>query len=315
MTTSHTQSDYIASRIAAVCATFSVISGFILIILVLYYRKFKSTSGRLLLLLFCSDLTQSISTSLSYRWWYTGPYHSTFCDVQGWMQSIGDMASILASASVAVHLLMAIFQWSGAKIEIAAIVVTVSVPIIFAVTGYTLAHATEQQDPYWAPSGGWCWISGKPSHALKRWVFFYIWVLIVLVALCILYGIIMFRLSQKNSMQINARINTKRQRTMQKMLGFPVVFLIVYGPIASLRIVSWALGEDSVKIPVGLLYTSNALYALSGLFNAITYGYTRHRAFTEKNALRRPLLQQHNRNNFTATIGSSSELSQKYGEQ
>lgn len=284
----------------AVAAQFSFWATSLLIVILFYYRlrKWDPTSKHVIcseefcvkflrsqfaILFFdllISDWVQALGFSLNFA--HIGDTtiaNSPVCVSQGVFIQLGDTSGAFATLLIAVHTFVVLvirsppstttllsfvaFKW------VISVCLTVIGPLFF---------VTNSLGPFYAPAGGWCWISGE--YSWPRLYLHYIWLFLAGIASAVIYGVTYFTLRRRVRTHVHQRSSvppdlstdmTSMESAARKMLVYPLCYLLLTLPLAIYRIAGisghpWQLDAQLV---------CGSVFTLAGFIDAIVFCWTR----------------------------------------
>jgi len=234
-----------------------------------------------------SDLIQAIGGILNVRWIENaGVTEGAYCSAQGALKQAGDVGVALASLAIAIHTFaVLVFRWRPNNTPTVAIIV-VSAIWLFVILLISISFATHKGKDYYGNTQYWCWITSQYPAQRIALEYFWMWftallniVLYVPIAL-VLKGIITVR-----GIHVRLLSRTERRRTSVeavsgreisshialKMIMYPALYTVTVLPIA---IVRWDAFFGGC-VPWAATVFSDVVFASSGLFNVLLYGFTR----------------------------------------
>ncbi|CAG8682960.1 12620_t:CDS:2 [Funneliformis caledonium] len=228
---------------------------------------------RLVLNLFLSDFIQSIGFMLSYNWAIKGIIEpGIYCDIQGFLINLGDVASGFWAFVICVHTYMrVVHSYEYPHIVFLSMITIWPFNILISALGFAIQLGTDGKRFYGSAGGSWCWID--KYYQEYRIGFHYGIILFNAAAMSVIYTIMFVILYKRQTM---ATRGSKRvlQRVNKKLVWYPAVYIVLVFPLALQRIVGLAFQNSNIwssfyLIPAASIFTS------AGLANAIIYSITR----------------------------------------
>ncbi|KAG0142788.1 hypothetical protein CROQUDRAFT_97158 [Cronartium quercuum f. sp. fusiforme G11] len=286
--------------IVAVAAQFSFLATSFLILMLSYYRlriwdpkskhvicseefcvKFLRSQFAILFFdLLLSDWVQAIGFSLNFA--HIGKHtinNSPVCATQGVLIQVGDTSGAFATFLIAVHTFIVLVIRSPPTTTVLLSLVATKwvVAIVLTLIG-PLFFVTDVLGPFYAPAGGWCWISG--SYSWARLYLHYIWLFVAGIASAVIYGLtfvtlrrrIRSHLRQQSSATTDRSTDmTSMENAARKMLVYPLCYLFLTLPLAIYRIAG--ISGHPWKLDAQLVCGS--IFTLAGFVDAIVFCWTR----------------------------------------
>ncbi|KAI6037686.1 hypothetical protein EDC04DRAFT_2570911 [Pisolithus marmoratus] len=223
---------------------------------------------------------QTVGGFMSIKWIvearvYPGP----FCTAQGLFAHVGDVGVALRYA-IALHMLQVlVLEWSFPP-RFALLILA----IIWLVILLLVVMPNVVQHNIYGPTGYWCWIDGSTVEQIGL-DYIWMWLAAVLNSISYLFLVLVIRRlilaggnkfrwwgRQERGIPYEAGSSVERVRAIQ-MLFYPLVYIIAVLPISAARFAQFN-GHD---VPFAVTIFTDTLFASSGLFDTILYGFTRPR--------------------------------------
>ncbi|GAA94274.1 uncharacterized protein L969DRAFT_91039 [Mixia osmundae IAM 14324] len=270
-------------------------------------RFLRSQFGVFFLNLIFADLLQALGFSASYHWVILKQFSDNpagLCTAQAVAIQVGDVAAAIWSLSIAIHTTMILVARYRPTNRVVAIWMFCNwaVTIIFASVGPG-AVATPEGGPFYNVAGAWCWID-KSYEDYRLW-FHYVFVFLAGAGNLVLYTIVFFTIRHRLDFRSMRGNGTNTQTTMvesgsqaqrkpsiipqssrgvaetsnsraidsiaQRMMYYPLVYLIVITPISVYRIAGIAGHQFSFTAAV----VAGSFYTLGGLADVVLWLLTR----------------------------------------
>ncbi|PRP87325.1 hypothetical protein PROFUN_01587 [Planoprotostelium fungivorum] len=256
-------------------ATLSCLSAATMIGCLFLFKMHKSRPGQLLLFLAIADFLQSIAIQLSYAWTSSGITQNSLCTFQGFLINFTDIASSLMAGSICVYtVIIGICRIRIRHFVPLSVAFSFGFPFILSIAG--LIIGSRDHRPFYQPTSAWCWITEVP-YGTYRVTFHYLWIIITLAVMLGMYALMGYRmtvtmhLAEQFSTKKSEEEREKSKNIVLNMIWYPIVFCIVFMPLALARLVVYGGGYVSDT------YTMVAvcLFSCNGFLNFVSYGLTR----------------------------------------
>ncbi|CAG8657709.1 5475_t:CDS:2 [Rhizophagus irregularis] len=233
-------------------STISNVAVFVMIWWIITQKHSRHTVvTRLVLNLILSDFIQSIGFMMSYNWLRINAINEgTYCDIQGFLINLGDVASGFWALVICLHTYMlVVHSYEYSHLVFLAMIIIWPFNIVISALGYVIQQAYDES--FYSNAGGsWCWIS--PYYPNYRIGFHYGIILFNAAAMIILYAVmftVIYRRQGSMATQGSKRVLQKR-----------IVAIATENPNV------WGI---NYLIPAACVFTS------AGFVNTIIYGITR----------------------------------------
>eukprot|EP01129_Flabellula_baltica_P003110 TRINITY_DN12954_c0_g1_i2.p1 TRINITY_DN12954_c0_g1~~TRINITY_DN12954_c0_g1_i2.p1 ORF type:complete len:331 (+),score=22.50 TRINITY_DN12954_c0_g1_i2:49-1041(+) len=255
--------------------TLSFLGSISIMITVFWFKLYGKLKHRLILYLSLADVCQSLATVISYVWSSTTPEATNpLCFIQGFLFNFSNVTSSLWNANTCLFVTLFIISTAtigttnlpGTKYEIFSVVVWI-LGIFLSAYG-PIALVTEEKPYFYGPisNGVYCWVT--EDFPVERITFHYLWMFISLGSMILLTTINLVYLCTKN---FGARIDNKINGLIITLVGYPIIYAIVFMPLAISRVLT-GLG---VRVPVEFILVGVCILVSNGLLNALYYGISR----------------------------------------
>ncbi|PAV21999.1 hypothetical protein PNOK_0195600 [Pyrrhoderma noxium] len=237
-----------------------------------------------------SEMIQSTGVIMNLRWVTKANVSSgVYCSAQGAIKQIGDIAVALNTLAIALHTFSAIvFRWRPRHPKLVSCLVmsfiwlTIASIIIISIG----THKDNLQE-YWGDTAFWCWITKR--YHLQQYLLDYLFMWLTAFANIILYVplcLVLKGIISVNGLHVKYRRKENRQHiTTQgshtsgkgvdsiamQMLFYPAIYTLTVLPIAVVRFRAF----NDKHVPFTYTVIADVLFALSGFFNVILFGFTR----------------------------------------
>ncbi|KAH9817957.1 hypothetical protein DFH28DRAFT_926159 [Melampsora americana] len=283
----------------AVAAQFSFWATSLLIVILFYYRlrkwdpaskhvicseefclKFLRSQFAILFFdLLLSDWVQALGFSLNFAHiGSTGITNSPVCVSQGVFIQLGDTSGAFATLLIAVHtFVVLVIRSPPSTITLLSLVAFKWVISVCLTVIGPLFFVTNSLGPFYAPAGGWCWISGE--YSWPRLYLHYIWLFLAGVASAVIYGLTYLTLRSRVRKHVHQQsrvppdlstdMNTM-ESAARKMLVYPLCYLLLTLPLAIYRIAGisghpWQLNAQLI---------CGSIFTLAGFVDTIVFCLT-----------------------------------------
>jgi len=251
---------------------FSMICLLISFVTIFYLRRKKakfSPDLHMIISLLISCLFQAVSHVCGFAWVQNGATNGVLCQISGWLASAGNVTITFWEASIATFVAYTLFNYGKyppVTFYIVCHFFIWSAGIVVASLGFYLKPFGE----YYGPIDGnaYCWI--QPGE-YRLWLGF-LWIDVVMVYLFCVYITIAVFLVQ-HFFKRNSSKSEVTKTTIIKMIGFPIIFFLVWGPPSFVRLIS--LYRPVTNIPMYANYTVSCIVALNGFTVSMYYGFAR----------------------------------------
>ncbi|CAB4491754.1 hypothetical protein RhiirA5_408679 [Rhizophagus irregularis] len=255
-------------------STISNVAVFVMIWWIITQKHSRHTVvTRLVLNLILSDFIQSIGFMMSYNWLRINAINEgTYCDIQGFLINLGDVASGFWALVICLHTYMlVVHSYEYSHLVFLAMIIIWPFNIVISALGYVIQQAYDES--FYSNAGGsWCWIS--PYYPNYRIGFHYGIILFNAAAMIILYAVMFTVIYRRQGSMATQGSKRVLQSVNKKLVWYPIVYIILVFPLALQRIVAIATENPNVwginyLIPAACVFTS------AGFVNTIIYGITR----------------------------------------
>uniref|UniRef100_A0A1D1YMC9 Tachykinin-like peptides receptor 86C n=1 Tax=Anthurium amnicola TaxID=1678845 RepID=A0A1D1YMC9_9ARAE len=228
---------------------------------------------RLVLNLILSDFIQSIGFMMSYNWLRIGDIkEGTYCDIQGFLINLGDVASGFWALVICLHTYMlVVHSYEYPHLVFLAMIIIWPFNIIISALGFVIQQAYDVKF-YDNAGGSWCWIS--PEYPNFRIGFHYGIILFNAAAMIILYAIMFAVIYRRQGSMATQGSKKVLQSVNKKLVWYPIVYIILVFPLALQRIVAIATQDPNIW-GISYLLPAACIFTSAGLVNTSIYGITR----------------------------------------
>ncbi|RIA82437.1 G protein-coupled glucose receptor regulating Gpa2-domain-containing protein [Glomus cerebriforme] len=255
-------------------STISNLAVFVMIWWIITQKHSRHTVvTRLVLNLITSDFIQSIGFMMSFNWLRIRIITpGTYCDVQGFLINLGDVASGFWALVICLHTYMlVVHSYEYPHMVFLAMIMIWPFNIIISGLGFVIqqGYGTRFYDD---AGGSWCWIS--PKYPNFRIGFHYGIILFNAASMIVLYAIMFAVIYRRQGSMATQGSKKVLQSVNKKLVWYPIVYIVLVFPLALQRIVAIAINSPNIwgidyLIPAACIFTS------AGLVNTIIYGITR----------------------------------------
>ncbi|CAG8579243.1 13176_t:CDS:2, partial [Funneliformis mosseae] len=216
----------------------------------------------------------SIGFMLSYNWAIKGVIkQGIYCDIQGFLINLGDVASGFWAFIICVHTYMlVVHSYEYPHIVFLSMITIWPFNILISALGFAIQNASDGKRFYGSAGGSWCWIdSGFQEYRIG---FHYGIILFIAAAMITLYAVmfvILYRRQRTMSTRGSRRV---LQNVNKKLVWYPAVYIVLIFPLALQRIVGLA-SQNTLIWSSKYLIAAGSIFTSAGLANAIIYGITR----------------------------------------
>lgn len=277
-------------------------------------RKRGSSPNQFLILIYnllLADMEQASAFLLNASWLAGDSIRvgSRTCFAQGWLVSVGDLASSLFIGAIAVHTyLTVVWEYKPRQRVFYAIVVAIWLfAHLISALGIIITHNGRSGGGFYVRAAAWCWINVK--YEKLRLLTHYLFIFISLALTTILYALIFFHLRRPQghpqpqpglTEQRPQKSKSLRSKPSVDMRGagnpgesnptasgdtvfansggrhpafliYPVIHVVCTAPLAFGRIATMAGAE----VPLGFFCAAGALITSNGWLDVLLFGVTR----------------------------------------
>ncbi|RGB41474.1 G protein-coupled glucose receptor regulating Gpa2-domain-containing protein [Rhizophagus diaphanus] len=255
-------------------STISNVAVFVMIWWIITQKHSRHTVvTRLVLNLILSDFIQSIGFMMSYNWLRINAINEgTYCDIQGFLINLGDVASGFWALVICLHTYMlVVHSYEYSHLVFLAMIIIWPFNIVISALGYVIQQAYDESF-YGNAGGSWCWIS--PSYPNYRIGFHYGIILFNAAAMIILYAVMFTVIYRRQGSMATQGSKRVLQSVNKKLVWYPIVYIVLVFPLALQRIV--AIGIDNANVwGMNYLIPAACVFTSAGFVNTIIYGITR----------------------------------------
>ncbi|CAG8541433.1 517_t:CDS:2 [Ambispora leptoticha] len=236
----------------------------------------KKTFARLIINLLVSDWLQSLGFMMSYYWIVKGKIvEGTWCNVQGAIINLGDVASGFWATSICLHTFFSVIKGYEPRnyLEISMAIIW-PLNVFISLIGFVIQNRLHGNSYsfYGSAGGSWCWINQEFNE--YRVILHYGIVTILASIMIFLYGwmlLVIHRQQQEIAVIKFEETRKILQKTRKKFIYYPVVYLVLVLPLALERY----LAISGITLPFTYLIVAGCIFASAGTVNAAIYGFTR----------------------------------------
>eukprot|EP01129_Flabellula_baltica_P008782 TRINITY_DN3519_c0_g1_i1.p1 TRINITY_DN3519_c0_g1~~TRINITY_DN3519_c0_g1_i1.p1 ORF type:complete len:331 (+),score=57.46 TRINITY_DN3519_c0_g1_i1:17-1009(+) len=261
--------------IMGVVGILSFLGSFSIFFTIFYFKLADKLKNRMIMYLCISDMCQAVATTSILVWTGKPAEFGVFCTIQGAVFNFANVSSALWYTNVCLYVTIYIISTvtfgtknlPGKMYELLSNLIWV---FCFFLTMVGFTYNNEESPFFYGPVGGgvWCWI--VPPYLEERMTLHYLWIFIAL-GIVVLLTLINFLYLCCNAGTFGKDIDKKIGSLMLSLIGYPIIFMIVFIPLATTRV----LTGMGVSVSIEIVYVSSTLFISNGLFNAIYYGTTR----------------------------------------
>ncbi len=264
---------------SAISASVSFIASTFVIFLIIYFRKWKFVSQRLILYLAISSLLASISTMVHRVDYHnqTSSFYTNFCIFGGFFEQVTSWMVLNSVTTITTYLFIIVtFQRDTKKLEAVYFLLIFAFPILISLIPFV-------QSSY-GRSGAWCWIRNEERFtceyfSLGEYFIFALWFIpvhILLAALLIMYVIILIlirlNMDQNNpwKKKISLEIRKEYHMIAIRLIAYPFIYLLLSTfplmnriqnviELGQPRLVLWYMAAIAFPLAGGLIGLAYAL--------------------------------------------------------
>eukprot|EP01129_Flabellula_baltica_P009870 TRINITY_DN4105_c0_g1_i1.p1 TRINITY_DN4105_c0_g1~~TRINITY_DN4105_c0_g1_i1.p1 ORF type:complete len:335 (+),score=42.30 TRINITY_DN4105_c0_g1_i1:60-1007(+) len=250
--------------ISALLALLSCIGSVSIIFSVIWFRLYPRLRNRMIVYLFMCDFIHSIGSMISIGWVSDAPNGTEFiCGVQGFLFNYANVTAALWNVNMALFMTVCILSTSmegmtnlpGKKYEVFSLLIWIF-GFLMPVIGLSSERDNQQYFDV-VSSGIYCWISHYyPTERLTlhhMWMFFALGSMIILTTINLVYLCY-------NAGSFGEEIDKRIGKLITTLSGYPIIYAIIYMPIAVQRVLSAGGIEPSIE----LLWFAGVLTNLNG---------------------------------------------------
>ncbi|CAB5205960.1 unnamed protein product [Rhizophagus irregularis] len=228
-------------------STISNVAVFVMIWWIITQKHSRHTVvTRLVLNLILSDFIQSIGFMMSYNWLRINAINEgTYCDIQGFLINLGDVASGFWALVICLHTYMlVVHSYEYSHLVFLAMIIIWPFNIVISALGYVIQQAYDES--FYSNAGGsWCWIS--PYYPNYRIGFHYGIILFNAAAMIILYAVMFTVIYRRQGSMATQGSKRVLQSVNKKLVWYPIVYIILVFPLALQRIVAIATENPNIR--------------------------------------------------------------------
>jgi hypothetical protein len=220
--------------IAAILSTSTIsnIAVFVMIWWIITQKHSRHTVvTRLVLNLILSDFIQSVGFMMSYNWLRIHAIkEGTYCDIQGFLINLGDVASGFWALVICLHTYMlVVHSYEYPHLVFLAMIIIWPFNAVISALGYIIQQAYGINF-YGNAGGSWCWIS--PDYPNYRIGFHYGIILFNAAAMIILYAIMFTVIYRRQGSMATQGSKKVLQSVNKKLVWYPIVYIVLVFPLA-----------------------------------------------------------------------------------
>jgi len=263
--------------VSAISASASLLASVFVIFIIVFYKKWKFISQRLILYLAISSLLASLSTII-HRVDYNNEmstFYTDFCIFAGFFEQVTSWMVLNAITVLTTYLfVMTAFQKDVKKLEVLFLLLIFVFPILISLIPFIKSS--------YGRSGAWCWIRNEDRETCEEFPLgmFFIFVLwfvpvhILLLSLIIMYIIILvcIRPHKKKYTSWEKKVpeETRKENRKQaiRLVAYPCIYLFLSSFPLMNRIQS---GVEQGEQSLAFWYMAAAMFPLAGGLIGLVY--------------------------------------------
>ncbi|KAJ7306820.1 hypothetical protein DFH08DRAFT_901843 [Mycena albidolilacea] len=240
--------------------------------------------------LLVANAVQAFGTVMNFKWAADrGVTSGPFCSAQGGIKQTGNIATALWSFVLALHLFNLLFlRMKSTNVGFwCTIAGGWSFVVLIVVIGPT-AIQTSAKGPYFGISGAWCWIT---SQYPQEQIFLEYFLEYLSAGFCLIMYTSVFLRMRGNLVHANGKwslrflprgeswqlsmsrdlIDSAMLQAVQKMLWYPIVYILLIIPITLARLSQFA----GAHVPFWATVVTDVIFNLTGFANVLLFASTR----------------------------------------
>lgn len=242
----------------------TLIGACFMIFSMLYFRKLKTLSSRLIFQLTISALGEAIFNYVTLVTFGKEDEFSTLCTFQGLALQVFQLSTFLWTTVISFNLYMVVVKhkismnqyepWYHAVVWCITAVMSI-IPLLAGAYG---------------PAGVWCWIKKTGSGLPLRFLMFYIPLYICIAVMIYLYSSVVrtVNATMEGQTDLEDEDRKRAQRALMRLRAYPIIFMVLYILPTINRVYNWISNDD-----IFILYLGQVLTApLLGFVNSLAYG-------------------------------------------
>jgi len=247
--------------VRVVISGMSLVSCLIVLIAVIALHRYRSVTGRLVMVLTSTVALSAASNLLTPL----VTLDDSLCVIQAVTMQLGDISSAMWTVIIAFNLFFVLVAKKQEKnIEIWYHLIGWPIPIVLTL----LPSITDS----YGHVAVWCWIRSEGTGNIWRFACLYVPLMISFIIIIFLYLLIFLRLSRvfkKSAWAKTDDLINKENRLLRSLFIFPIIFLAIWTFPTINRIYGWITGNHAVFV---LLLIHSITACLQGFLNSLVYG-------------------------------------------